>query len=193
MKEIKVKSNGRNNNSKIYYIHGYLSGPDSTKGQLFKEKLDAKPIKYRDCEPENLVISECIESISNEIKDDHEVVLIGSSLGGLLAVKTALDHSNVKKLVLLNPATIPPNVDINTIQDMPVRILNEMKDPRLFEEKINAEITILVGLEDDVVPGNWVLEFATAQKATLKFLHDDHSFTKNIDKLPGIIAEIIGL
>jgi predicted esterase YcpF (UPF0227 family) len=193
MREIKIKSNRRNNNSKLYYIHGYLSSPDSTKGQLFKEKLDAKPIKYRDCEPEDLVISDCIKRISNEIKDDPDVVLIGSSLGGLLAAKTALDRSNVKKLVLLNPATIPPTVDVNTIHDMPVRILSEMKDLRLFEEKINAEITILAGLEDDVIPASWILDFATAQKATIKFLHDDHSFTKNIDKLPGIIAEIIGL
>ena len=193
MNEIKVKSNRRNNNIKLYYIHGYLSSPDSAKGQLFKEKLGAKPIKYRDCEPEDLVISDCVERISNEIKDDPDVVLIGSSLGGLLAAKTALDQSNVKKLILLNPATIPLTVDVNTIEDMPSRILNEMKDSRLFEEKINAEITILMGLEDDVIPSNWVLDFATAQKATIKFLHDDHSFTKNIDNLPDIIAEIIGL
>lgn len=193
MKDIKVKSNRRNNNSKLYYIHGYLSSPDSTKGQLFKEKLDATPIKYRDCEPEELVISDCVKRISNEIKDDSDVVLIGSSLGGLLAAKTAFDHSNVKKLILLNPATIPPTVDINTIKDMPIRILREMKDPRLFKEKINAEITILVGLEDDVIPRSWILDFATAQKATLRFLHDDHSFTKNIGNLPDIIAEIIGL
>jgi hypothetical protein len=68
-----------------------------------------------------------------------------------------------------------------------------MKDPRIFKEKIKAEITILMGLEDEVIPGNWILDFATVQKATIKFLHDDHSFTKNIDKLPDIIAEIIGL
>ena len=193
MNEIKVESNRRNNNVKLYYIHGYLSSPDSTKGQLFKEKLGVKPIKYRDCEPEELVISDCVQRIANEIKDDLEVVLIGSSLGGLLAAKTALDHSNVKKLILLNPATIPPNVDINSVHDMPSRILSEMKDLRLFEEKIKAEITILMGLEDDVIPSNWILDFATAQKATLRFLHDDHSFTKNINKLPGIISEIVGV
>lgn len=178
----------------LYYIHGYLSSPDSAKGKLFKEKLNAKAIQYRDCEPEDLVISDCIKRISDEIKDDDDdVVLIGSSLGGLLAAKVALDHSNVKKLILLNPATIPPTVDVNTIQDMPHRILGEMKDKRLFEEKINADISILIGTEDDVVPRSWILDFAMAQEATVRFLCDDHSFTKNIDNLPALIAQIIGL
>ena len=90
-------------NSKIYYIHGYLSSPDSNKGVIFKEKLGAVAIKYRDCEPENLVISDCLKRISDIIKNDKNVVLIGSSLGGFLAVKTALVHSNVKKLILLPP------------------------------------------------------------------------------------------
>ena len=29
---------------KLFYIHGYLSDPNSTKGTLFKEKLNAKAI-----------------------------------------------------------------------------------------------------------------------------------------------------
>ncbi len=43
----------------IYYIHGYLSDPESTKGILLKDKLNVKSIKYRDCKPENLDIAEC--------------------------------------------------------------------------------------------------------------------------------------
>ena len=85
----------------IYYIHGYLSEPNSTKGTLFKEKLNAKAIKYRDCEPEDLVVSDCVKRIEEEIKNDDFAILIGSSLGGLLAAKTALDNSNVKHIILL--------------------------------------------------------------------------------------------
>jgi len=93
----------------LYYIHGYLSSPNSTKGTLLKKTLNAHPIKYRDCQPEELLISDCLNQISNVIKNDHEVTLIGSSLGGLLAVKTAQKNQNVKKLILLNPAIIPPD------------------------------------------------------------------------------------
>lgn len=168
-----------------------MSEPNSTKGTLFKEKLNAKAIKYRDCPPEDIVISDCISRIEKEIQDDPDVVLIGSSLGGFLAAKTALENSNVKQIILLNPATIPPSYDITKTKDMPHRILIDMKDKRLFEEKINSKIVILIGINDEVVPDSWPISFAKAQEATVQFLHDDHSFTNKIDELPRIIKEIV--
>jgi len=112
----------------LYYIHGYLSDPYSTKGKLFKEKLNAKPIKYRDCRPEDLIISDCVKRIENEIKEDQNAVLIGSSLGGFLAAKTALNNRNVKHIILFNPAIIPSYVDISKIQGMPQMILRDIQD-----------------------------------------------------------------
>jgi alpha/beta superfamily hydrolase len=91
----------------------------------------------------------------------------------------------------LNPAVIPPTQDISKLTGMPQRILKEMYDPVLFTEKINSNIFILIGTLDDVVPNMWVIEFAKAQEATIKFLKDDHSFTLNIDKLPNIINNIL--
>ena len=175
----------------IYYIHGYLSGPDSTKGSLLKKKLRVKPIKYRDCEPEDLVISECLIQIKEEIKNDENAILIGSSLGGLLAAKTALENSNVKNLILLNPAIVPPDFNIKKIRDMPQRILRDMQDKRLFTEKIKSNIFIIIGTRDDVVPNEWVIEFAMAQSATIKLLNDDHSLTQNLHRLPNIISKFL--
>ncbi len=175
----------------LYYIHGYLSNPNSTKGTLFNEKLDAKAICYRSCEPEDLVIADCLKQINNEIINDKNVILIGSSLGGFLAAVTALNSLNVKKLILLNPAVILPSEDISKLQGVPKRILNEMKNNNLFEKKIEAEIAIIMGTEDDVIPSYWIFEFAKKQEATIRFLHDDHSFTQNISKLPDIITNII--
>ena len=174
----------------LYYIHGYMSSPDSNKGTLFNETLGVKAVKYRDCEPEDLVISECLKRIKNEIGDDEDVVLIGSSLGGMLASEIALENKSVKKLILLNPALIPPQQKIEEIHDMPSRILREMKDERLFHEKIDCDIFILVGTLDDVVPLDWPLSFAQSQQATVMFLHDDHSFTQNLSRLPGIVTRI---
>jgi len=175
----------------FYYIHGYQSEPNSTKGTLFKEKLNAIPIKYRDCEPEQILISDCVKRIKQEIQDDNDVVLIGSSLGGLLAAKTAINNSNVKQLILLNPAIIPQSVDITEIQDMPQVILSDMQDVRLFNEKIDCNIFILIGTMDDVVPNSWVIEFAKSQEATIRFLHDDHSFTNNLQIVTDIIRKIL--
>jgi len=170
----------------MYYIHGYLSEPYSTKGTLLKERLNVIPIKYRDCKPEDLIISDCIERIISEIKNDKEPILIGSSLGGLLAVKVA-KKTKIKQLILLNPAIIPNYVDISKIWDMPHNILKDMKDESLFKEKIDSKINIIVGTMDDTVPNDWVIEFAKAQEATLLLLHDDHSLTQNLEKIPDII------
>jgi len=175
----------------LYYIHGYMSEPNSTKGTLFKNNLNAKAIKYRDVEPEDLVISDCLHRIEKEIQNDPDAVLIGSSLGGLLAAKAALNNSNVKQIILLNPAVIPPSFDITKVEDMPHRILLEMKDKRLFEEKISSKIFMLIGTNDEVVPNSWPIEFAKAQNATIKFLNDDHSLTVNLNLLPEMILKII--
>jgi predicted esterase YcpF (UPF0227 family) len=175
----------------LYYIHGYESNPNGTKGILFKQKLGAIPIKYRDCKPEEIVILDCLDKIFDVIKNDEETIIIGSSLGGFLAAKIALLNKNVKKLILLNPAILPPWIDIKKIEGMPIRILQDVFDKRLLDEKISAPINIFVGTDDEVVPTEWVLEFAKAQEATVKFLHDDHRFTKNMQELPIFISDIL--
>jgi predicted esterase YcpF (UPF0227 family) len=175
----------------LYYIHGYQSSPSGEKAAVLKENLQAIPLQYREVTPEKLVISECLSRISEAIVNDPHVVLIGSSLGGFLAAATALTHPNVKQLILLNPAIIPPEIDLNTIQGMPQRILQDMVTPKLFKEKLTAQITILRGTQDDVVPDEWVIRFAQAQHATIKLFDDDHRFSKNLSRLPYIISEII--
>jgi pimeloyl-ACP methyl ester carboxylesterase len=175
----------------LYYIHGYHSSPDSRKGILFTQELKAKAIQYRDVEPEDLVINDCLKRISEVIKNDDNVTLIGSSLGGYLAASAALDHENVRRIILLNPAIPPPSLDVTTVQGMSHRILKEMINPQLFQQRINADIMIIRGTEDIDIPDRWVLEFAMAQEAMIQFLHDDHRFSKLLEKLPKIIKQML--
>ena len=175
----------------IYYLHGYQSSPTSAKGTLFKETLHAVPITYRTGPPETMVIPECLQNITDAIKDDAHVILIGSSFGGFLAAATAQHHRNVKHLILLNPAIIPPRTKLANIQGMPAQLLSQMLRPELFTQKIPATISILRGTDDTIVPDTWVLAFARAQEATVHFLHDDHGFSKNLSKLPAIISKIL--
>ncbi len=188
-----MRKNIEYSNFKLFYIHGYLSSPESTKGILFKKKLNATPIRYRTCMPEDIVISECLENIEKEIKNNSNVVLIGSSLGGFLAAKTAQLNPNIKQVILLNPAIIPPDYDTTKIKDMAQSIVRDLKDLKLFNTKIKADITILLGTKDNMVPNSWSIEFAKFQEATIKFFYDDHIFTNNIDKLPDIIKKLIRL
>jgi predicted esterase YcpF (UPF0227 family) len=175
----------------LYYLHGYQSSPLGSKATLFQKTLHAKPITYRTGAPEDLVISDCLSRIYNVIKKDQQVVLIGSSLGGFLEAATALTNPSVRRLILLNPAIIPPGTDLRKVQGMPSRILEEMMDPRLFEQNIPASITILRGTHDDVVPDDWIVCFAQAQHATIQLYNDDHRFTKNLQSLPAIISELL--
>ena len=174
-----------------YYIHGYESSPTSAKAVLFQETLHAQPITYRKGNPEDLVIADCLKRISQVIINDPQVAFIGSSLGGFLATSLALDHTNITHLVLLNPAILPPDIDVTTIKGIPRRILEDMINPRFFQHKILAKIIIIRGTQDEVVPDSWILGFAKAQAATLHLLNDDHRFSKNLQKLPEIIAEFL--
>ena len=174
----------------IYYIHGYQSSIQSTKAKILKEKLNVKPIKYRNCPPEQLIIKDCINQIQDYIKNDQNIILIGSSLGGLLAVKVAMNNKNVKQLILINPALIPKKQDISKIKDMPQRILTEMKDPNIFK-KIKINTTIILGKNDKVVSNKWGENYAKIHDANIIYLEDDHRLSKNTEKLPEIIKPII--
>lgn len=175
----------------LYYIHGYLSSPTSVKAILFKEKLQSIPLKYRDGQPEDLVIADCLDRIRESIRKDNDIVLIGSSLGGFLAAATALNNRNVKHLILLNPAIIPPSTDRTTITDLPQRIVQDMIEPQLFSTKLFSQITIFRGIYDDVVPDEWVLSFAQAQEATVHFVKDDHRFSQSIELVAEKISQLL--
>jgi len=176
----------------LYYIHGYLSSPEGSKATILKRKLHAIPVKYRDVPAEDLVIRDCVNEIKNVIGDDDQVILIGSSLGGCLVSKLALDiPDQLNHIILLNPAVIPPEVDITTIPDMPQRILRDMKDDRLFSQHLAPSITVFSATNDTVVPPEWVIRFAQVQEATVQFIHDDHRFSKNLEGLPHMIESFL--
>jgi len=183
--------NNKHNHSSLYFIHGYQSSPNGDKATLFKNRLNATAIKYRDCKPEELEISSCLNKIHENIKQDENVTLIGSSLGGFLASSIALNHLNVKKIILLNPATISPSTNLDSIRDIPRQIAKDMQNEELFNQKIHSKIFIIRGTEDDVILDSWVLEFAKFQEAVLLFLKDDHRFSKNLMKLPEIISKLL--
>ena len=100
-------------------------------------------------------ISECIDNIYNKIKNDKNVILIGSSFGGYLSVKITKIHENINQLILLNPSIIPPDENINNIKTMPKKILKEMKENDFFRIKINNNISMIIGTEDKIVPNFW--------------------------------------
>lgn len=174
----------------LYFIHGWLSSPTGEKAQLFKEHLNAEPLSYRDCDPQDINVDECINTLQQTLEGKTDITLIGSSLGGLLSAHLALHNKNITKLILLNPAIIPPDMDLKTLPTgIPLSILQGMQKPALYSENINAAIYIINGNHDEVVPPEWAVRFARKQQATIHFLDDDHRLSKHMPMLCNLIKK----
>ena len=96
---------------RIFYLHGFASSARSSKATFFASKLreDGIELETPDLnEPDfsTLTISRMLDQVGRALESSPEpAVLIGSSLGGFVAVQTALKHPDrVARLVLLAPA-----------------------------------------------------------------------------------------
>ncbi len=92
----------------IVYLHGFASGPQSTKARFFVEKLGALgiPVTVPDLAEgdfERLTITRQLKLIEGLLAN-KPVTLIGSSLGGYLAALYAASHPEVERALLLAPA-----------------------------------------------------------------------------------------
>jgi uncharacterized protein len=93
---------------RILYLHGFASGPLSSKARFFRDRFDelSVPLEILDLAEgdfEHLTISGQLRVIDRAAAG-HPVTLIGSSLGGYLAALYASQHVEVESLVLLAPA-----------------------------------------------------------------------------------------
>jgi uncharacterized protein len=96
--------------SHCIYLHGFASGPQSTKAKFFVDQLSKQGISsdvpdLNGGDFSKLTISNQIEIVEGAIKEnaDKEVLMVGSSMGGLLATLCARNNACVKALVLLAP------------------------------------------------------------------------------------------
>ncbi|RLF40532.1 MAG: hypothetical protein DRN18_04745, partial [Thermoplasmata archaeon] len=104
-----------------------------------------------------------------------------------LSARIALENRNVRKIILLNPAVIPPDVDLSGY-DLPGEIVEDIQSSGLFERKIPCEVFIIMSTRDELIPKDWILRFAMFQEAVVKFIEDDHRMNRNLEKLPEIIS-----
>ena len=92
---------------RVLYLHGFASGPRSTKGVAFEQHFAARGVAIERLDLrvpsfEHLRLSAMIDVVRAHLADDTTV--IGSSLGGLTAARVAERDARVKRLVLLAPA-----------------------------------------------------------------------------------------
>jgi uncharacterized protein len=92
----------------VVYLHGFASGPSSSKARAFHDALTAEgvPVSVPDLAQgdfSNLTISRQL-TVLERVAGDGAVRLVGSSMGGYLAALFAARHPTVERLVLLAPA-----------------------------------------------------------------------------------------
>jgi pimeloyl-ACP methyl ester carboxylesterase len=98
---------------RVLYLHGFASSPQSSKAKFFAEKLaergmafDAPDLNAPDFS--TLTVSRMLSQAGDLIGAHADAVaVVGSSLGGFVAVQVALGHpTRVQRVVLLAPALV---------------------------------------------------------------------------------------
>jgi len=96
---------------RVMYLHGFASSPKSSKASFFAAKLAAHGIAVESPdlnEPDfsTLTVTRMLGQVFDRIRaETGPVALIGSSLGGFVALQAALrDPAAITRLVLLAPA-----------------------------------------------------------------------------------------
>ena len=145
------------------FIHGLESSSQGTKGVYFGEMYPDMIIEdYPGTFEERMI------KLNDILAGKKELILVGSSYGGLMAaVFTCKNEEMVKKLILLAPA-------LN---------LDEFKP--YLNKKIQVPVIVYHGENDDVVPFVPVQNIAKTvfENISYNIINDDHSLHKNFASL----------
>ncbi len=200
------------------YLHGFASSPDSSKGLAVAAHLAARRpsihverLNMRQPSFAHLRGSAMIAHVEARIGDEP-TILLGSSLGGWVALRVAERNPNVQRLILLAPAIglaanwkrrMPHDIEAwrrtgwRTVDDHAFGGTAEidigfLDDVDAIDAKGDPDVTvptlIVHGRRDDVVPIAGSFRWAAERdNVRIVAVDDDHQLTTS---LPTILAEI---
>ncbi len=97
--------------TRVLYLHGFASGPLSSKARYFRGRLEDAGLRVDvpELAPdfEHLTITGQL-AVIQKLAAGEPVSLMGSSMGGYLAALYAASHAEVRRVVLLAPAFAIP-------------------------------------------------------------------------------------
>jgi pimeloyl-ACP methyl ester carboxylesterase len=210
----------------IFYLHGFASSSKSTKAGFFTERLHERGVEVR-CpdfnEPDfaTLTMTRMLDQLATEVArvDEASVTLMGSSLGGTLAVLAAERlGARIDRLILLAPAVmfakpghhlLPPEriaewrergaLPFFHYRDNQERLLNVgFYEDSLKHDAFNARFTqptlIFQGQHDVAVPPETVAAFAKDRRnVMLTMLDDDHQLVASLPRMWKDVEAFLGL
>jgi uncharacterized protein len=195
--------------SRILYLHGFASGPSSSKARYFRECLEAAGMRVEIPDLaagdfEHLTLSGQLRVIEG-LAAGEAVSLAGSSMGGYLAALYSARHPEVARVVLLAPAFDFPRrwaerlgpvavSDWQRTGAMEVFHYGEHRNRklsyRLMEDAAQYEAwpdfrqpaLIFHGIHDEVVPASLSQQFASDHpNACLEVLDSGHELLNVLD------------
>jgi len=204
---------------RIVYLHGFASGPQSSKAQFFRARFEELGVPFEtplldEGNFETLTISGQLAVIERAIHGD-QVILMGSSLGGYLAALYASRHPNVERLVLLAPAFqfparwrmrfgneleawkrdgVKPFYHYAFKSEQPLGY-QFVEDSVQYEDEPDFQqpVLILHGTRDDVVPPRVSVEFASRHPhAVVRLVESGHELTDVLDRMWEETAVFLG-
>lgn len=214
----------------VLYLHGFASSPQSSKAMFFAERFGATGVKFL-CPDLNapafptLTVSRMLQQLEKRISalPPSDIVLMGSSLGGFVAVEAAARQVGearhpISRLILLAPAVAlewdrwsevgPGGVDrwrkdgdIETFHyalDRPERLkFGFYEDAERYHpasRQLSMPMLIFQGRQDESVSPAIVERFAQRQpSATLHMLDDGHQLKNSLEFIWTETANFLGL
>jgi hypothetical protein len=209
----------------IFYLHGFASSPRSTKVGYFTERLRAHGLDvhcpdFNEPDFSTLTLTRMLDTLEAELAAvDGPATLIGSSLGGTLAILAASAFpSRVDRLVLLAPAVmfakpghhlLPPerieewrrrgslaffHYAYDAERDLNFALYEDSLHHDAFGAAFDQPTLIFQGLRDASVDARTVEAFAnTRPNVTLSLLDDDHQLIASLQRIWEGVAPFLGL
>lgn len=204
---------------RVLYLHGFASGPSSTKAQYFRRALESAGARVdipdlAAGDFEHLTLSGQLGVIERAARGEP-VALMGSSMGGYLAALYAARHPEVSRLVLLAPAFSfqtrweerygadaiaqwrkAGSVNVYHYADACERPIaySLLEDAALYEPfpDFRQPALIFHGEHDDVVPAVYSRQFAASRpNVRLEVVNSGHELVNVLDHIAPKVLEFL--
>jgi pimeloyl-ACP methyl ester carboxylesterase len=209
-----------------FYLHGFASSAGSTKAAYFASRLDSHGIRLH-CpdlnEPDfaSMTLTRMLDRVRREVEaaDSGLATLIGSSLGGTVAILAAARMPElIDRVVLLAPAVmfakpghhlLPPerieqwrhngampffHYAYNEERPLDFAFYEDSQRYDAFSAIFSQPSLIFQGLRDRSVEYRTVEEFAHSRpNVTLSLLDDDHQLLASLPRIWNDVEGFLGL
>jgi pimeloyl-ACP methyl ester carboxylesterase len=211
---------------RVFYLHGFASSSQSTKAAFFGERLRARNVRvitpdFNEPDFTSLTMTRMLDRLGREIAAaaDRPIALMGSSLGGTLAILAAARFGEqVDRLVLMAPAVMfakpghhllpPERIDewrrrgalpffhygYNEERLLNYAFYEDTLQYDAFSATFPQPTLVFQGLHDRAVPYQTVEQFARPRpNVTLSLLDDDHQLVGSLPRMWNDVEAFLGL